>query len=87
MTEIALIGNPNCGKTTLFNYLTGSYQKTGNWTGVTTQEKSGVYKKDKTIKIVDLPGLYSLDTNSEDEKVVLKYFNTTFSSSEFVSSE
>ena len=76
MTEIALIGNPNCGKTTLFNYLTGSYQKTGNWTGVTTQEKSGVYKKDKTIKIVDLPGLYSLDTNSEDEKVVLKYFNT-----------
>jgi len=75
MTEIALIGNPNCGKTTLFNALTGSYQKTGNWTGVTTEQKSGVYKKDKTIKIIDLPGLYSLDTNSEDERVVLRYLN------------
>ncbi len=73
MTEIALIGNPNCGKTTLFNALTGSYQKTGNWTGVTTERKTGQYKKDKNINIVDLPGLYSLDTNSEDERVVLKY--------------
>ncbi len=76
MTEIALIGNPNCGKTTLFNALTGSYQKTGNWAGVTTEQKSGLYKMDKNIKIVDLPGLYSLDTNSEDERVVFKYLNS-----------
>ena len=75
MTEFALIGNPNCGKTTLFNALTGSYQKTGNWTGVTTEQKAGYYKKDKTIKIVDLPGLYSLDTNSSDERVVIKYLS------------
>ncbi len=73
MTELALIGNPNCGKTTLFNALTGSYQKTGNWTGVTTEQKSGLYKKNKELKIVDLPGLYSLNTSSDDERVVLDY--------------
>ncbi len=75
MTEIALIGNPNCGKTTLFNTLTGSYQKTGNWTGVTTERKSGRYKKDKSVNIIDLPGLYSLDTKATDERVVLKYLS------------
>ncbi|MBQ8426937.1 MAG: 50S ribosome-binding GTPase, partial [Clostridia bacterium] len=64
---IALIGNPNSGKTTLFNALTGTYQKTGNWTGVTTEKKIGNLKKDKSVKIVDLPGLYSLSTHGEDE--------------------
>lgn len=77
MLEIALIGNPNCGKTTLFNTLTGSHQKTGNWTGVTVEQKVGYYKKDKSIKIIDLPGLYSLNANSIDEKVVYKYLKET----------
>ncbi len=71
--KIALIGNPNSGKTTLFNALTGTYQKTGNWTGVTTESKLGVYKKDKTTQIVDLPGIYALDSKSPDEKVALEY--------------
>lgn len=75
--NIALIGNPNSGKTTLFNTLTGTYQKTGNWTGVTTEQKAGVYKKDKSIKIIDLPGLYSLSAYGEDEKAVLKYLKNT----------
>lgn len=70
---IALIGNPNSGKTTLFNSLTGTYQKTGNWTGVTTEKKIGIYKKDKRIKIVDLPGLYSLSVYGDDEKAVYEY--------------
>ena len=74
---ICLIGNPNCGKTTLFNTLTGTYQKVGNWTGVTTEKTEGVYKKDKTVQIVDLPGLYSFDANSIDEKVVTTYLKET----------
>ncbi len=75
--KIALIGNPNSGKTTLFNALTGARQKTGNWTGVTTEEKTGKYKKDKRITLIDLPGLYSLSTNSVDERTVLKYLKQT----------
>ena len=75
--NIALIGNPNCGKTTLFNTLTGTYQKTGNWTGVTTEKKEGFYKKDKSIIITDLPGLYSLDAKSEDERAVLKFIKNS----------
>lgn len=71
--NIALVGNPNCGKTTLFNTLTGTYQKTGNWTGVTTESKTGEYKKDKSVKITDLPGTYSLRTSAIDEKQVLDF--------------
>jgi ferrous iron transport protein B len=74
---IALIGNPNSGKTTLFNSLTGTYQKTGNWTGVTTEKKVGAYKKDKRIKIIDLPGLYSLSTHGDDERAVIEYLKDT----------
>jgi len=61
---LAVIGNPNCGKTTLFNGLTGSRQHVGNWAGVTVEQKTGQYAYDnKTIKVVDLPGIYSLDVN------------------------
>ncbi len=74
---IALIGNPNSGKTTLFNALTGTHQKTGNWTGVTTEKKTGVYRADKQIEIIDLPGLYSLCYHAQDEKVVLDYLKRT----------
>ncbi len=75
--KIALIGNPNCGKTTLFNNLTGTYQKTGNWTGVTTQVKSAKYVKDNDIDIYDLPGVYSLEANSLDEQSVIDYIRKT----------
>lgn len=71
--EICLIGNPNCGKTSLFNSLTGTYQKVGNWTGVTTEKKEGKYKNNKSIKIIDLPGTYTLKAQSKDESNVLDY--------------
>lgn len=70
---IALVGNPNCGKTTLFNKLTGTYQRVGNWTGVTTEKKEGQYKKDKEITVVDLPGLYSLSGGAADERAALNF--------------
>ena len=57
---IALIGNPNCGKTTIFNALTGSNQYVGNWPGVTVEKKEGRLRDNKKIKIVDLPGFYRL---------------------------
>lgn len=73
---IALCGNPNCGKTTLFNALTGANQKVGNWPGVTVEQKVGVCNKDKSIKIADTPGVYSLTPFSPDEKVTLDYLLT-----------
>ena len=59
--KIALAGNPNCGKTTLFNALTGSNQYVGNWPGVTVEKKEGSLKfRDVNIDVLDLPGIYSL---------------------------
>ncbi len=70
---IALAGNPNCGKTTLFNEITGSKQHVGNWPGVTVEKKDGVYKKDKEVIILDLPGTYSLSPYSVEEIVARDY--------------
>jgi ferrous iron transport protein B len=74
--QIALIGNPNAGKSTIFNLLTGKNQKTGNWSGVTIDKKYGFFKeKGKQYQILDLPGIYSLDSaisKSEDEKISQK---------------
>ncbi len=74
---IGLIGNPNCGKTTLFNALTGSRQKVGNWPGVTVERKLGQYSyRDETVNVVDLPGTYSLDATSMaslDEAIARDY--------------
>ncbi|PHU35577.1 ferrous iron transporter B [Pseudobutyrivibrio ruminis] len=71
--RIALAGNPNCGKTTLFNALTGSNQFVGNWPGVTVEYKEGKYKGDKEVKIVDLPGIYSLSPYTLEEVVSRNY--------------
>ena len=70
---IALCGNPNSGKTTLFNILTGSNQKVGNWPGVTVEQKLGNYKKDSSVAIVDTPGIYSLSPFTIDEQIAHKY--------------
>ncbi len=68
--QIALAGNPNAGKTTLFNALTGDNQHTGNWPGKTVQRKSGTFThKDYIIQVVDLPGVYSLSSYSPEEEV------------------
>ena len=70
--NLALVGNPNCGKTTVFNALTGSRQKVGNWAGVTVEKKTGrLTDNDINIEIIDLPGVYSLDTIDAglDEKI------------------
>ncbi|WP_050636787.1 ferrous iron transport protein B [Candidatus Stoquefichus sp. SB1] len=67
--QVALAGNPNSGKTTLFNALTGANQFVGNWPGVTVEKKEGKYKGDKDIKITDLPGIYSLSPYTLEEVV------------------
>lgn len=71
--RIALAGNPNCGKTTLFNALTGSNQYVGNWPGVTVEKKEGKYKKADGIIVTDLPGIYSLSPYTLEEVVARKY--------------
>ncbi len=71
--KIALAGNPNCGKTTLFNGLTGSNQFVGNWPGVTVEKKEGKLKKHTDVTITDLPGIYSLSPYSLEEVVARKY--------------
>lgn len=71
--QVALAGNPNSGKTTLFNALTGANQFVGNWPGVTVEKKEGKYKGDKEIKITDLPGIYSLSPYTLEEVVSREY--------------
>lgn len=71
--KIALAGNPNCGKTTLFNSLTGSNQFVGNWPGVTVEKKEGRLKKQKDVSVIDLPGIYSLSPYTLEEVVARNY--------------
>ncbi|WP_394903009.1 ferrous iron transport protein B [Clostridium butyricum] len=70
MINVALLGNPNVGKTTLYNELTGSNQYVGNWAGVTVDKKEGYFED---VKVADLPGIYAMDTFSNEEKVSKKY--------------
>ena len=71
--KIALAGNPNCGKTTLFNALTGSNQYVGNWPGVTVEKKEGKMKNNKDVIVTDLPGIYSLSPYTLEEVVARNY--------------
>ena len=71
--RIALAGNPNCGKTTLFNALTGSNQFVGNWPGVTVEKKEGKLKKHSGVVVTDLPGIYSLSPYTLEEVVARNY--------------
>ncbi len=78
MISIALVGNPNCGKTTLFNALTGAQQKIGNWPGVTVERKTGQFLVNQiSVEVVDLPGVYSLvqasDTAALDERIACEF--------------
>lgn len=79
MQKIALIGNPNCGKTTLFNILTGTHQKVGNWPGVTVEKKFGYFEAGgNQLELVDLPGIYSLDQDYQgiDEKIARDFIDS-----------
>src|SRR5574344_551810 len=71
--KIALAGNPNCGKTTLFNSLTGANQYVGNWPGVTVEKKEGELQHHKNVIIQDLPGIYSLSPYTLEEVVTRQY--------------
>ena len=71
--KIALIGNPNCGKTTLFNVLTNSKSRTANFPGVTVERKDGFIQNDKNLILTDLPGIYSLSPYSPEEKVAVEF--------------
>ncbi|MCG5030938.1 Fe(2+) transporter permease subunit FeoB [Mesosutterella sp. OilRF-GAM-744-9] len=75
--RICIVGNPNCGKTTLFNAMTGSRQEVGNWPGVTVEKKSGFYRSgNREIELVDLPGIYSVTPSratGEDERIARNY--------------
>lgn len=79
MRTVGIVGNPNCGKTTLFNSLTGAHQHIGNWPGVTVEKKEGRAElrlsdgSPLPVKVVDLPGVYSLTATSEDERASLEY--------------
>ena len=73
MINVALVGNPNVGKTTVFNAITGLKQKVGNWPGVTVEKREGYFRKN--IKIVDLPGIYAMDTFSNEEKISKNYLD------------
>ncbi len=71
---IGVVGNPNCGKTTLFNSLTGAKQRVGNWPGVTVDRKTGSYRfQERSVEVVDTPGIYSLAASSLDEQVTREY--------------
>lgn len=72
--RVALIGNPNAGKSTLFNAVTGKHQTIGNWPGVTIEKKEGIFSyQNVDYQIVDLPGIYQLETQSDDERIALRY--------------
>lgn len=75
MNKVALLGNPNTGKTSLFNALTGSYEYVGNWSGVTVEKKVGKLK-DRQGTLIDLPGVYDLNPVSRDEGVVTNFLLT-----------
>lgn len=76
ISQIALVGNPNSGKTTLFNLLTGTNQRVGNWPGVTVEKKSGLIKNRKHLVLQDLPGIYSLSPYTTEEAVARDYLMT-----------
>ena len=72
--KFVLAGNPNCGKTTLFNTLTGATAHVGNWPGVTVDKREGLYKKlEEHVQIVDLPGIYSLSPYTPEEIISRNY--------------
>ncbi|MBT6552573.1 MAG: GTP-binding protein, partial [Gammaproteobacteria bacterium] len=75
MTTLAIAGNPNCGKSALFNNLTGIRQTTGNWPGVTVERKLGSFNlsPENKVTVIDLPGIYTLDAMSLDEQVTRSY--------------